>query len=146
MSNTNDTINDSSNSTHAGYTAAPNDSDRSLWEFKQTIAASFIGSAPQYYTLHYTKATQHSSLPLWRRFGPVCTVEEYNPVVFIQCGEDATSTSSPKITQRKATSFVGCHGCEAVYTYYSQNGTSALNSHKCPVPTFSPVGSHSMIN
>jgi Hermes transposase DNA-binding domain len=118
---------------------------QSLSEFKQAIVASFHGRTPQYHIMHYTMTTQPSSLPLWKRFGPVCTVEDNKPVVFvIQRGEDVTTSSKTNI-QRKI-NFVGCHGCLTLYTYNSQTGTSALNSHKCPVPKVSPGGSHSMIN
>jgi hypothetical protein len=93
--------------------------------------------------MHYTKATQPSLLPLWKRFGPVCAAENNKPVVFILCDEDATTLCTT--AQRKLT-FVACHVCEALYTYSSQTGTSALNKHKCRASAVSPGGSHSMIN
>jgi hypothetical protein len=120
---------------------------QSLPEFKQAIATSLSGRAPQYKIEHYTKTTQPSFIPLWKNFGPVCTVKDNKPVVFvIQCSEDATTIT--KTSMQRKSSFVGCHGCATLYTYNSQTGTSALtNSHKCPVvPTVLPGGSHSMIN
>ena len=114
---------------------------QSLSEFKQTIEVSFSLSVPQYRIIHYSKTTQPSTLPLWKRFGLVCAAEDSMPVVFIQHRDTMTCTSA----QRKS-NFVACHACETVYAYSSQTGTSALNKHKCRPSAVSPGGSHSMIN
>lgn len=117
---------------------------QSLSEFKQLIATSLSQSDQQFRILQYNKTTKPSSLPLWKRFGPVCVSENNKPVVFIQCvGDDTSATSTT--AQRKST-FVACHECETLYVYSSQTGTSALNKHKCRVLDIAPGGSHSMIN
>ncbi len=118
-------------------------SGQSVSEFKQTIAASLTLTEPQYCIKHYSKATQPSSLPLWKRFGPVCTAVDGKPAVFIQSGDNNDTRSKTK--QRK-TSFVACHVCETLYSYNSQSGTSAINSHKCRALTVAHGGSHSMVN
>jgi hypothetical protein len=76
---------------------------QSLPEFKQAIATSLSGRAPQYKIEHYTKTTQPSFIPLWKWFCPVCTVEDNKPVVFvIQCGEDATTITKTSMQKNQA--------------------------------------------
>ena len=104
---------------------------QSVSEFKQAVRTTFKHTEPQFCIMHNNRATQPSTLPLWKRFGPVCSAVDEKPVVFIQCEDNDDTRAS---TRQRKTSVLACHVCETVYSYNLQSCTSALSSHKCQAP------------
>ena len=94
-------------------------------EVKMALAKSLSAASPRHFLRDFLPAP--SSATCWIKFGQV--VDSSGSVVYTQVDNNG-----------KPAMMVACHGCQAIFCYKPNSGTSSLVNHKCKILAAAAAG------